>query len=429
MTTEGETRPLEAAVRRARDPEPDRVRGHVPAARGAARPLPDPRSASATRAASTRSRCSARRPSAARTRSSSRPSSTRRRSSRCSARSSRCTCPTRSRATSSTSSPRRATSRRLAVGASPRGSLALLKLSRAKAALAGRDFVVPEDVKAVAVPALAHRLTLRPELWVQRVRGEDVVAEALETVPTPPAEDARRRSGRDDAARLAATRRLREPRRGRAARGPRPRPRRARRARRPVRARRGRSAALARKPELEAELVARPRARARERDGRTRRSSSSSRARASTALDVSCCPARELLPTQARNPRGDSARCRRAANARAAAALRPLGRVRPSARRSSARATGSASTAWETQAGGRRRPARLPERRDAARAAAAARDAGVRRQPGVAHEGRRNRVRRHPRVGARRPPAARQLARERAPRRALGERAASGAKH
>jgi MoxR-like ATPase len=81
-------------------------------------------------------------------------------------------------------------SRRLAVGASPRGSLALLKLSRAKAALAGRDFVVPEDVKAVAVPALAHRLTLLPELWVQRVRGEDVVAEALEAVPTPPAEDA-----------------------------------------------------------------------------------------------------------------------------------------------------------------------------------------------------------------------------------------------
>jgi MoxR-like ATPase len=80
-------------------------------------------------------------------------------------------------------------SRQLVVGASPRGSLALLKLSRAKAALDGRDFVVPEDVKAVAVPALAHRLTLRPELWVQRVRGEDVVAEALETVPTPPAED------------------------------------------------------------------------------------------------------------------------------------------------------------------------------------------------------------------------------------------------
>ena len=84
---------------------------------------------------------------------------------------------------------------RLAVGASPRGSLALLKLARAKAALAGRDFVVPEDVKAVAAPALAHRLTLRPELWVQRVTGNDVVAEALESVPTPPAEDSLRAAG------------------------------------------------------------------------------------------------------------------------------------------------------------------------------------------------------------------------------------------
>jgi len=80
-------------------------------------------------------------------------------------------------------------SNRLAVGASPRGSIALLKLSRAKAALSGRDFVTPEDVKAVAVPALAHRLSVRPELWVQRVRGEDVVLEALDSVPTPPAED------------------------------------------------------------------------------------------------------------------------------------------------------------------------------------------------------------------------------------------------
>ena len=76
------------------------------------------------------------------------------------------------------------------VGASPRGTLALLKLSRAKAALEGRDFVTPEDVKAVAIPALAHRLTLKPELWVQRIRGEDVVRERLATVPTPPAEDA-----------------------------------------------------------------------------------------------------------------------------------------------------------------------------------------------------------------------------------------------
>jgi len=75
------------------------------------------------------------------------------------------------------------------VGASPRGSLALLKLSRCRAALDGRDYVIPDDVKAVAVPALAHRLTLRPELWVQRISAEDVVRERLATVATPVAED------------------------------------------------------------------------------------------------------------------------------------------------------------------------------------------------------------------------------------------------
>jgi MoxR-like ATPase len=71
------------------------------------------------------------------------------------------------------------------VGASPRGTLALLKVSRARAALQNRDFVIPEDVKAIGVPALAHRLTLRPELWVQRIRAEDVVGECLARVPTP----------------------------------------------------------------------------------------------------------------------------------------------------------------------------------------------------------------------------------------------------
>ena len=75
-----------------------------------------------------------------------------------------------------------------AVGSSPRGSLALLKLSRCRAALAGRDFVTPDDVKAVAIPALGHRLVLKPELWVQRRSGADVVQEALDTVPTPPAD-------------------------------------------------------------------------------------------------------------------------------------------------------------------------------------------------------------------------------------------------
>ena len=80
-------------------------------------------------------------------------------------------------------------SSRVQVGASPRGSLALLKLSRCRAAVDGRDFVTPDDVKAVAVPALGHRLMLRPELWVQRVAPEEVVRQALETVPTPAAED------------------------------------------------------------------------------------------------------------------------------------------------------------------------------------------------------------------------------------------------
>ncbi|MGW4295199.1 AAA family ATPase [Micromonospora chersina] len=71
------------------------------------------------------------------------------------------------------------------VGASPRGSLALLLLSRVRAVLANRDYVVPEDVKAVAVPALAHRITLRPEMWLRRVDPSFVVGEVLESTPAP----------------------------------------------------------------------------------------------------------------------------------------------------------------------------------------------------------------------------------------------------
>ena len=71
------------------------------------------------------------------------------------------------------------------VGSSPRGSLALLLLARARAAMAGRDFVVPEDVKDVAVPALAHRITLRPEMWLRRVDPSFVVQEVLAAVPAP----------------------------------------------------------------------------------------------------------------------------------------------------------------------------------------------------------------------------------------------------
>ena len=72
------------------------------------------------------------------------------------------------------------------VGASPRGTLALLKLARARAGLHGRDFVTPDDVKRIAVPALAHRIILRPELWIQRVNAEDVVSDCLDSVATPP---------------------------------------------------------------------------------------------------------------------------------------------------------------------------------------------------------------------------------------------------
>jgi len=78
---------------------------------------------------------------------------------------------------------------RVQVGSSPRGTLALMKLARGRAALQGRDFVIPEDVKAVAIPALSHRISLRPELWVQKVRAEDVVRDCLESVPAPSAED------------------------------------------------------------------------------------------------------------------------------------------------------------------------------------------------------------------------------------------------
>ncbi len=89
---------------------------------------------------------------------------------------------------------------RVQVGASPRGCLALLKLARGRAALQGRDFVTPDDVKGLAVPALSHRITLRPELWVQRIRPEDVVRECLDSVPTPATRPPDRGPGQDIAA-------------------------------------------------------------------------------------------------------------------------------------------------------------------------------------------------------------------------------------
>jgi MoxR-like ATPase len=75
------------------------------------------------------------------------------------------------------------------VGASPRGSLALVLTARAHAVLCRRDFVIPEDVKAVAVAALAHRITLRPEMWMREVSGADVVRRVLDQVPAPRADE------------------------------------------------------------------------------------------------------------------------------------------------------------------------------------------------------------------------------------------------
>jgi MoxR-like ATPase len=73
----------------------------------------------------------------------------------------------------------------VAVGASPRAELDLVQLARARALLVGRDYVIPEDVKALAVPAMAHRISLRPEMWVRQVRTADVVEELLRRLPVP----------------------------------------------------------------------------------------------------------------------------------------------------------------------------------------------------------------------------------------------------
>jgi MoxR-like ATPase len=81
------------------------------------------------------------------------------------------------------------------VGASPRGGLALIQLSRGQALLHQRDYVIPDDIKQVTVPALAHRITLRPELWVRQVSADDVVGRLLAAVPTPRTDPAGVRTG------------------------------------------------------------------------------------------------------------------------------------------------------------------------------------------------------------------------------------------
>jgi len=75
------------------------------------------------------------------------------------------------------------------MGASPRGSLALMLTSRAHAVIAGRDYVTPEDVKAVATAVLAHRVTVKPELWMSKASGTTVVESLLGSVPAPSARE------------------------------------------------------------------------------------------------------------------------------------------------------------------------------------------------------------------------------------------------
>ena len=71
------------------------------------------------------------------------------------------------------------------LGASPRGSLGLLKAARSIAAASGRGFVTPDDVKAVAMPVLSHRILLRPEAQLQGRTAEEVIIRAIQSVPVP----------------------------------------------------------------------------------------------------------------------------------------------------------------------------------------------------------------------------------------------------
>jgi MoxR-like ATPase len=73
----------------------------------------------------------------------------------------------------------------VSVGASPRGSLAIMKTARALAAMAGRGFIIPDDVKESAGAALRHRIVLSPELWMREQAAEDLVDSIVAGVPVP----------------------------------------------------------------------------------------------------------------------------------------------------------------------------------------------------------------------------------------------------
>jgi MoxR-like ATPase len=77
------------------------------------------------------------------------------------------------------------TDRHVAVGSSPRGSLAFLRMAKANAAMAGRDYVLPDDIKRFGLPVLSHRLILQPEFWLTRQVAERVIADIFSRVPVP----------------------------------------------------------------------------------------------------------------------------------------------------------------------------------------------------------------------------------------------------
>jgi len=77
---------------------------------------------------------------------------------------------------------------RVEVGISPRGSIALFKLSKAHAAYTGRDYVVPDDIKSVALPALSHRLILKPESRVRGVKTDNIIKDIINRIPVPTVE-------------------------------------------------------------------------------------------------------------------------------------------------------------------------------------------------------------------------------------------------
>ena len=187
VTIDGVVAPAARPVPRARDPEPGRVRGHLPAARGPARPLPRPR----------RDRLPERR-RGARDAAPARAAASRRRRSTTSSRSpAPRTCAPRAREVDATEVTDEVVGYVVAIvrrtrelpsvtlGASPRAAVHLLGAAKAAARLAGRAYVTPDDVARMAAPVLRHRLVLTPEAELERATPMGAIRAALEDVPVP----------------------------------------------------------------------------------------------------------------------------------------------------------------------------------------------------------------------------------------------------